>query len=82
MAVAEIWTFEYVPTAVAVVILIVAVPGEAVSAEVAVIVTAAGLGATVGAEYSPVASIAPLPSPPVTDHVTVWLLPLFTTAVN
>lgn len=60
----------------------VADPGPDACEDVPVTVTDAGLGATVGDEYSPFASIVPFAAPPVTAHVTVWLLPLFTTAEN
>ena len=57
---------------------------ELSACEVAVTVTVAGNpGASVGAVYKPLlASIVPFAAPPVTAHVTVWFVELFTVAVN
>lgn len=41
-----------------------------------------GTGNVAGAVYSPVWSIVPLAPPPVTAHVTVWLVVLLTEAEN
>jgi hypothetical protein len=57
-------------------------PGELASADVAVTVTVAGLGTTAGVVYSPVPSTWPFAPPPVTAHVTVWLVEPFTVALN
>jgi hypothetical protein len=63
--------------------LTVAVPVFVASAtDVAVTVTAAGLGSVAGAVYRPVLSIVPLALPPLTAQVTVSLLELLTVAVN
>lgn len=61
----------YVPAGVGVCRFTVAVPGLVAADEVAVMVTAAGLGSVAGAVYNPVWSIVPLPLPPVTAQVTV-----------
>jgi hypothetical protein len=71
-----------VPRGVALLRVTVADPGEIAKVDVAVIVTVAGFGLTEGAMYIPLASIVPFALPPVTAHVTVWLLALFTVAEN
>ncbi len=73
----------YVPAGVGVRRFTVAGPDLVGSAaDVAVTVTFEGLGSAGGAVYRPVASIVPLALPPVTAHVTLWLVELVTVAVN
>jgi hypothetical protein len=62
--------------------LTVADPGDDAADDVAVTVTAAGFGTVAGAVYKPLELIVPLALPPVTAHVTVWLVELLTVAEN
>ena len=71
-----------VPTAVGACTVTADDPGDAASADVADTVTLDGFGTTAGAVYSPVAFTVPFVVPPVTAQVTLWLVELFTVAVN
>jgi len=57
-------------------------PGEVAAVDVAVTTTVDGEGTVAGAVYSPLELIVPLALPPVTAHVTVWLVVLLTVAEN